>query len=106
MRRFLLILLALGIGTLVTAVTAALSYFAFQAGTELVSEILSWPNTLMQSLVPLHNIGTPEHPFYEGTPVNIAAFFVSFPIGILVYFAVAYVFVRRRQCGLQTTQQT
>ena len=106
MRRFLSILLALGIGTLVTAVTAAISYFTFQAGAELVSEILFWPNTLMQSLVPLHNIGTPEHPFYEGTPVNIAAFFVSFPLGILVYSAVAYVFVRRRQYGLQTTQQT
>jgi hypothetical protein len=84
MRRSLLILLALGIGTLVTTVTAALSYFAFHGGAELVSEILFWPNTLMQSLVPLHNIGTPEHPSYEGTPVNIAAFFVSFPLGILV----------------------
>jgi hypothetical protein len=106
MRRFLSILLALGIGTLVTAVTAAISYFTFQAGAELVSEILFWPNTLMQSLVPFHNIGTPEHPFYEGTPVNIAAFFVSFLVGILIYSAVAYVFVRRRQYGLQTTQQT
>jgi hypothetical protein len=106
MKRFLLILLALGIGTLVTAVTAALSYFAFQAGAQLVSEVLFWPNTLMQSLVPLHNIGTPEHPFYEGTPVNIAAFFVSFPLSILVYSGVAYAFVRRRQYGLQTTQQT
>jgi len=94
MRRFLLILLALGIGTLVTTMTTALSYFAFQAGAHLVSEILFWPNTLMQSLVPLHNIGTSEHPF------------VSFPLGILVYSAVAYVFVRRRQYGFQTTQQT
>ena len=106
MRRFLSILLALGIGTLVTAVTAAISYFTFQAGAELVSEILFWPNTLMQSLVPVHNIGTPEHSFYEGTPVNIAAFFVSFPLGILVYSAVAYIFVRRRQYGLHTTQNT
>jgi hypothetical protein len=106
MRRFLFIQLALGIGTLATAVTAALSYFAFQAGAELVSEILFWPNTLMQSPVPLHNIGTPENPFYEGTPVNIAAFFVSFPLGILVYSAVAYVFVRRGQYRFQATQQT
>jgi len=106
MRRFFLIPLALGIGTLVTAVTATLSHFAFQAGAELVSEILFWPNTLMQSLVPLHNIGTPEHPFSEGTPVNIGAFFVSFRLSILLYSAVAYVFIRRRQFGLQTTQQT
>jgi hypothetical protein len=110
MRRFLLIPLALGIGTLITAVTATLSYFTFQAGAELISEILFWPNTLMQSLVPLlyglPNIGTPEHPLYEGTPVNIAAFFVSFPLGILVYSTVAYIFLLRRRYGSQTTLQT
>ena len=110
MRRFLLVLLAPGIGTLVTAVTAALSYFAFQAGAELLSESLFWPNTLMQSSVPilygLPNIGTPDHPLYEGTPVNIAAFFVSFPLGILVYSTVAYIFLRRRRYGSQITLQT
>ena len=110
MKRFLLILLALGIGTLITAVTAILSFVTLYAGAELISEILFWPNTLMQSLVPplygLPNIGTPDHPLYEGTPVNIAAFFVSFPLGILVYSTVAYIFLRRRQNGLQITPQT
>jgi hypothetical protein len=108
MKRFLLILVALGIGILITTLTATLSYFAFQAGAELISEILFWPNTLMQSLVPLHNIGTPEHPFYEGTPLNIAASFASFPVAVLVYGAAAYIFLRRRQHnhGLQTSPQS
>ncbi|MEQ1935640.1 MAG: hypothetical protein ABL962_17420 [Fimbriimonadaceae bacterium] len=97
MRRFPLILLALGIGILITAVTAALSHFASELGAELASDILSWPNTLLQSLVPLHNIGTSEQPFYEGTPLNIAAFFVSFPLAILIYGMVAYIALRRRQ---------
>ena len=59
----------------------------------------------MQSLVPLHNIGTTADPFYEGTPVNIAAFFVSFPLAVLVYGTAAYIFLRRRQRyhGMQAT---
>ena len=105
MKRPLLILPAFGIGVLFTALTAALSYFASQAGAELISEILFWPNTLMQSLVPLHNIGTTAHPLYEGTPLNIAAFFVSFPLAIFVYGTAAYIFLRRRQRyhGMQAT---
>jgi hypothetical protein len=96
-KRPLLILSAFGIGVLFTALTAALSYFASQAGAELLSEILFWPNTLMQSLVPLRNIGTTAHPLYEGTPLNIAAFFISFPLAVLVYGTAAYIFLRRRQ---------
>jgi hypothetical protein len=96
-KRPVLILLAFGIGILFTALTAALSYFASQTGAELVGEILFWPNTLMQSLVPLHNIGTTAHPLYEGTPLNIAAFFASFPVAVLVYGTASYIFLRRRQ---------
>ena len=105
MKRPLVILSALGIGVLFTALTTALSYFASQAGAELVSEILFWPNTLMQSLVPLHNIGATAHPLYEGTPLNIAALFVSFPLAVLVYSTAAYIFLRRRQRyhGIQAT---
>jgi hypothetical protein len=51
----------------------------------------------MQSLVPLHNIGTTAHPFYEGTLLNIATLFVSFPVAVLVYGTAAYIFLRRRQ---------
>ena len=97
MKRSLLILSGFGIGVLLTALTAALSCFASQAGAELASEILFWPNTLMQSLVPLHNTGTTAHPLYEGTPLNIAAFFVSFPLAVLVYGTTAYILLRRRQ---------
>ena len=105
MKRPLLILSAFGIGVLLTTLTAALSYFASQAGAQLVSEILFWPNTLMQSLVPLHNVSTSAHPLYEGTPLNIAAFFMSFPLAVLVYGAFAYIFLRRRQRydGIQAT---
>lgn len=105
MKRPLLILSALGIGIVLTTLSATLSYFAAQAGAERLSEILFWPNTLMQNLVPLHNLGTAAHPVYEGTPLNIAAFFVSFPLAALVYGTAGYVFLRRRQRyhGIQIT---
>ena len=96
-KRPVLILAALGIGVAITALTSTLSFFAFRAGSELTGEILYWPNTLMQSFVPVHNIGTPEHPLYEGTPLNIAAFAASFPLAVLLYGTFAYLFLRRRQ---------
>ena len=105
MKRSLLILSAFAVGVLLTTLTGALSYFASPAGAELVSEILFWPNTLMQSLVLLHNVGTSAHPLYDGTPLNIAAFFMSFPLAVLVYSGFAYIFLRRRQRyhGIQAT---
>ena len=70
----------------------------------------------MQSLVPLHNIGTTAHPLYEGTPLNIAALFVSFPVAVLVYGTAAYNFsfvdgsvitaYRPHQRSNQTMQRT
>ena len=55
----------------------------------------SWPNTLLQHLAPAPNIGMPDHPLYEGTPLNFFAFLVSFPFAVVVYAAVAYVCLRR-----------
>ena len=97
MRRLIVFLISTGIGTLATVLTAAVSHLASTRDAESTSEILFWPNTLMQSLVPLHNIGTPEQPFYEGTPLNVAAFFISFPLGIFVYSVLAYILVTRWQ---------
>jgi hypothetical protein len=100
MKRLGLPLLAIGIGITVTLFGVAGSYLAFRAGAQSLSEILLWPNTLLQNLVPvvygLPNVGTPELPLYEGTPVNILAFFISFPLAIFVYSIVAYAFLRWR----------
>jgi hypothetical protein len=110
MKRLGLPLLAIAVGTAVALLAAAGSYLAFYAGAESLSEILLWPNTVLQDLVPvvygLPNIGTPGHPLYEGTPVNILAFFISFPLAILAYSIAAYVFLRWRRRVMQMTQQT
>jgi hypothetical protein len=91
-RRSVRILLAFAIGVFVTATTAAV---ASALQSEPAREIIFWPNTALQYLVPAPNMGTADHPLYEGTPLNLIAFFVSFPFAVIVYGAVAYVFLHR-----------
>lgn len=94
--RMFTFLLSLAIGIAVTAVLTAAASFCFDVGAELATRFLSWPNTLLQSLVPPLNIGTAEKAFYEGTPLNILAYLASLPLSVSVYSAVAYVFLRKR----------
>jgi hypothetical protein len=70
-------LAALVIGIAATLVLTVAASFSHSAGAELAARVLSWPNTLLQSLVPPHNIGTVESPFYEGMPLNVLAYFAS-----------------------------
>jgi hypothetical protein len=95
-RRPILLLLALGIGALLTAITATAAYFASRRGLDRLSEIIFWPNTALQALIPAPNMGTPEHLIYEGTPLNILAFFASFPAATLIYALIVYLFFRHR----------
>jgi hypothetical protein len=91
-RPWIRIVLAVIIGVIMTIVTAAV---ASALNSKSAREVLFWPNTLLQCVVPGPNIGTPDHPFYEGTPLNFAIFIVSFPFAVIIYGAVAYVFLRR-----------
>jgi hypothetical protein len=93
------ILLALAIGALATVALFALSFAADSFGLTSLANGLLWQNTLLQSFAPLGNIGTSEHPFYEGSPLNLLAFFTSIPLGIIIYSVMAYAalfMVRRR----------
>jgi hypothetical protein len=85
------IVFALGIGLLVTIVTAAI---ASSLSSESAHEVLFWPNTVLQYLLPTPNIGTPDHPIYEGTPLNLVAFIASFPFAVIVYGSIAYALLR------------
>jgi hypothetical protein len=82
---------ALLIGLLLTGGLFGLSLLAANAGLESLARGLLWPNTLLQGLAPLGNIGTPERPIYEGTPLNFLAFLASIPLGLVIYTAAAYV---------------
>ena len=93
------ILLAFAIGVLATAALFALSFAADSFGFTSLANAFLWQNTLLQSLAPLGNMGTSEHPVYEGTPLNFLAFLASVPLGIVIYSVMAYAvlsMVRRR----------
>jgi hypothetical protein len=87
---------ALGIGVVLTSALAVGAFMAHKAGAETIARVLFWPNTLLQELVPPHNVGTPAQPLYEGTPLNFLAFLASFPLGLLAYSVVAYVGLAKR----------
>lgn len=87
---------ATGIGVSVLAVSYGAAFYAYEMGSEAAARVLSWPNTALQILVPCIPIGTPEKPMCEGSALNFLAYAVSFPIGLVVYSAAAYFFLRRR----------
>jgi hypothetical protein len=61
-------------GVVITA-TLTIAVFVFDAPA-----ILLWQVGLLVTALPPHNIGTPEQPFYEGTPVQL----IAIPLGILI----------------------
>jgi hypothetical protein len=84
------LLLALLIGVVATFAFIGLASVVDELGYEFLARALVWPNALLQSLVPPHNIGTPEHQVLEGSPLNFLAFVASLPLGFIVYGAVAF----------------
>ena len=75
------------------------AFLADSAGYSRLASGLFWQNSLLQTLVPALNIGTPERPFYEGTPLNFLAFLISIPVGFVVYGLVVYAALRSLQRG-------
>lgn len=90
------LVVATGIGVSVLAVSYGAAFYAYEMGSEAAARVLSWPNTALQTFVPCFQIGKPEKPFCEGTPLNFLAYAASFPVGVAVYSAAAYFFLRRR----------
>ena len=90
------VLLAFGIGTLLTLFLLALAVLAGAYGMDRLASALFWQNTVLQAQAPLGNIGTEARPVMEGSPLNIVAFLASIPLGIVIYSSLAYVGLRLR----------
>ena len=92
-----IVLLAIVAGIGLSALLQVLALLANEQGLAMVTRILDWPNTLLQSFVPCLPIGQPEEQRCEGSPMNLLTYFASLPIGAAVYSTVAYVFFKRRR---------
>ena len=60
---------ALAIGVCVTIITAAV---VRALNSEFARDLVFWPNTVLQYLVPAPNIGAPDQPLYEGYAVKFS----------------------------------
>lgn len=100
------VFIALILGLAVTIGLFALGFLADATGFRTVAEVLFWQNFALQALVPLHNVGTVEQPFMMATPLNIAAFFASFPLGMIIYGVAAFFVLRRGKRRGRTTVDT
>ena len=88
-KRFVVALAASVVVTLGLFGLASVSYDSHPRMTY----ILYWQGYSLQSLVPAPNLGTPEHPLYEGTPVHMVAFYAGIPVGVVIYFVAAFLFL-------------
>jgi len=93
------ILLSSLIGVAITLLLLAVAFASDALGYLEASKVVFWQNSLIQSLVPLHNIRTTESPVYEATPVNYFAFIVSISVGFVIYGFITY-------CALKISKRT
>lgn len=88
------VVVAIAIGIMVTLALLGLEFAADALGYPGIARVLFWHNSVLQSFVPLYNIGSAAHPVYEGTPLNFLAFCASIPLGFVIYGVLAYVALR------------
>ena len=82
------------IGASVALVLFVASEVAFGLGAGRIARALEWQASFIQGLVPSPNLGTPDPPIYEGTPLHMVAWYVGAFLGIPLYTLIAYVALR------------
>ena len=76
------LLIAIGL----SGVTTFIGWLAITQGYEGVGRVVLWPATTLQSLIPHPNIGAPEQPIYEGTLLDIVAFYFGLLLQVPIYW--------------------
>jgi hypothetical protein len=87
---------AIAWATGLTFVSAAISAMLISRRPS-VSDVVFWPNTVLQSLAPCPALKVGDIVGCEGTPLNLVMYVASFFLGVLVYGVVAYVLIGRRR---------
>jgi hypothetical protein len=84
---------ALAIGGLVTLITAVIAAAASSFGHDTLAALIYWPNAVLQSSVACVAVAGR----CEGSPANVAAYFASFVLGVVVYGLLCYLTYSRRR---------
>ena len=82
---------SLAIGSVGTLGSFALSYAASSLGFGGAAHLLYWQGWWLQGFLACSNVGSPERPLCEGTPLNLVVFMLGLPFGIVLYTLVALV---------------
>ena len=80
-------LLALLAGSAITAV-ALIAFIKLRDNP--VSLVVLWPLPLLARFVPHGNIGTAEHPVYEGSPLDLFAAVIGLVVSAFFYGGLVY----------------
>jgi hypothetical protein len=87
---------AVGLGSVLTAIITGAACLAALQGAATLANILFWPNTLLQRVVPCVEFAPAPHGMREETPLNALMYWLSFPISAAIYTGLAYLFIRRK----------
>jgi hypothetical protein len=98
------LLLALTVAVVVTLGLLGGAYLTSKSH-EHVARVLYWQGYWLQSLVPAANIGTAEYPLYEANPVHVVAVFAGIPLGVAVYFLIAFAVLQFKRGGSVSPNQ-
>jgi len=85
---------ATAIGTGIAIALFIASELSGVFGHRFWAHIFEWQASLLQAFIPPHNIGTPEQPLYEGTPVHLFAWYVGVALSVPLYITIAYAILR------------
>jgi len=88
-------------GSAITAV-ALIAFIQFRENA--VSLIVLWPLPLLARLVPHGNIGTAEHPVYEGSPLDLFAALIGLAVSALFYGGLVYAILAWRARALDKSE--
>ena len=82
-------------GSVATFAGMALSYAAHLLDLARLSRAFYWQGWWLQRFLACSNIGTPERPLCEGTPLNLVVFALGIPFGVVLYASIAYIVLSR-----------
>lgn len=76
---------------LIGALLTAVAFIVFVLGEwSTATSVPLWPWMILQRALPHPNLGTPEHPLYEGTALDMAAALVGLALSWIFYSSVVY----------------
>ena len=78
-----------GLAITIAAVSVA-ALFAIEVGSWVPAQVLLWPAWILLAALPCFNIGTPEHPVCEGTPIHLVVALLGVALAVVFYAGVVY----------------